>query len=116
MEELSIHDSTELIVGFVHQTQSLVANPRYQCPVNGYRVPLESFRVVDTWDFRTGERPTRRCQNCETVESCAILPVTPETIMHHPEGTSGPFVIVRETFGEEELHDSGPGGRLHPDK
>ena len=57
---LSMRNSTELVVGFVHQTQSLVANPRHQCPVDGYRVPLESFRIVDRRDVRTCERTVRR--------------------------------------------------------
>ena len=57
---LSMRNSTELVVGFVHQTQSLVANPRHQCPVDGYRVPLEPFRIVDRRDIRTCERAVRR--------------------------------------------------------
>ena len=32
--------------------QPLVANPRHQRPIDGYRIPLEPFRIVDWWDIR----------------------------------------------------------------
>ena len=108
---------TWLIIGFIHQAQSLVANPRHQRPVDGYRVPLESFRIVYGRDVRTSECAARTLQNRETmIKRRAILPVTPETIMHHSQSTSGPFVIVCETFGEEEFHDGRTGGGLHPNE
>jgi len=52
--------STELVVGFVHQTQSLVANPRNQRSINRYLIPLKSFRIVDRRDIRAGESTARR--------------------------------------------------------
>ena len=55
-----MRSSTELVVGLVHQTQSLVANPRYQCPIDGYGVPLESFHIVNSRDVRTCEHTVQR--------------------------------------------------------
>ena len=32
-----------------------MTDPRHQCPINGHRIPLESFRVLDLWDILVGE-------------------------------------------------------------
>ena len=46
----------------------------------------------------------------------AALPVAPESVMHHSQGTGRPFIIVCETLGVEEFHDRRTRGRLHPNE
>ena len=84
---LSMRNSTELVVGFVHQTQSLVANPRHQCPIDGYRVPLEPFRIVDRRDFRTCERAVRRRISGSQSHDQALRDLT-----GCPRNHNGPFL------------------------
>ena len=114
--DLSLYTSPELVVCLVHQAQSPVASPRHQRPIDGYRIPLEPFRIVDRRDIWTGKPAARRASESENCQALGDVPVTPEAGMDHSQGTSGPFIVARETFGEEELHDRRSGGGFHPDE
>lgn len=83
----SMYSFTELVVCFVHQTQSLVADPRHQCSIDGYLVPLESFRIVDRWDVRTGERTIRKRASESQIHDQALHSLT-----GYPRNHSAPFL------------------------